>query len=102
VERRGGLPARIEHASEDHLAKGNCGVSATYVTRSWRIDRFVGNHVSIMMGPPISVAWWRQGRPANRREVLAAMEVSIQQVIEAHGLGTVDALWPAFERVLPP
>lgn len=85
------------------VAEHNPGVAATYVTRDWTTQpsRQPG-HFEFLMGSPISVSWWRKGRPATRREVLIGMEGSLQDLIAAHGMERVDRMFADLERLLPP
>lgn len=54
------------------MSTANPGVVAIYITRGYNLRAGLFH-----MGHPESVTWWRQGRPATRKEVLEAMAQGI-------------------------
>jgi hypothetical protein len=84
------------------LAGYNPGVVATYVTREWQTHDNPARGVDFLLGPPISISWWRQGRPASRLDVLIGMKGGIQEFLEVAGLDEFDKRFAALEPFLPP
>lgn len=60
--------------SNEGALKHNPGVTALYVSRSYRLFRAGESSVLVRMGEPERVEWYREGRPATRAEVLEAFE----------------------------
>lgn len=77
--REAGLPENRSIAGIPILR--NPGVSALYVTRTYRIAEVPGG-ILFDMGPPEEVAWWAQARAATRDEVEASI-ASGMHILEA-------------------
>lgn len=90
--------------------KRNPGVACVWVTREWKPFRAqTGNHgVLFNLGDPTHVAFYCEGRPATRAEVLHSVDTGIpllQELANAQGPDAVAALSRMradFERYLPP
>jgi hypothetical protein len=71
---------RRENRKPDHaepagvMNKRNPGVSLAWTSRTWATFRTPQGGLLIDVGEPESVAWFAQGRPATRDEVLASID----------------------------
>lgn len=85
------------------LLPRNPGVSMLYTTKRYEVER-AGPGVIFRMGPPVSVTWTAEGRPATRAEVLASIAsgypalhaLAVKDGPEA--VRALDAARAAFER----
>jgi hypothetical protein len=94
------MPTDIEGPPDGLLADYNPGIAATYVTRTWQVIK--DERPVFILGSPVSVSWWREGRPASRREIINAMELGLPDVVDNVGLTEVHRLFDAFLPLLPP
>ncbi len=61
----------------------NPGVTAIWVTRTFRPVSDGKGGVLVEMGPADRVEWWAEARPATRAEVLASLESGLPALREA-------------------
>lgn len=67
--KRADVSEEIKAGQRGVLLDRNPGVSAIYVTDSFKvIERGI-----CQLGEPISVTWWKEGKPALRREVMESL-----------------------------
>ena len=73
----------------------NPGASLVWITRHYRVvSDGQGGHV-FDLGDPVEVSWWAEGKPAGRRQVLAAFDVGLPKIMEMVQTDTDKA---AFDR----
>lgn len=78
MERREkGLP---EHQEKEGMIKANPGVMAVWTTRHFSIAPVKG--LIFYLGQPEHVTWWKEGRPANREEVMKAFNNGLPRLFE--------------------
>jgi hypothetical protein len=113
VRRTDNIPPGAQEPAGACLMR-NPGVMALWITRSFEtftVNRNspVGNAGTLItIGEPADVTWWREGRPATRDEVQAAVESGLPNLlamaklegpfaVEALGkqVKRAEALWPA-------
>ena len=73
----------------------NPGVTCLWMTREYEVFRDDKGHPLITIGKPEHVTWWREGRPATRDEVLAAIDSGLPillSVARTEGRFSVEAL----------
>lgn len=59
------------------MIKRNPGVTAIYITRSYKLFPDGTGRALIKIGDPITVTWWKEGRTATRAEVDSAIETGL-------------------------
>jgi hypothetical protein len=106
VRRMNDLPTDTKEPPGFALMR-NPGVMCLWITRTFEHFRVDNGHL-LTVGDPADVTWWREGRPATRDEVRAAVESGIPNLLasaKAEGPFAVEelgkqvkraeALWPA-------
>jgi hypothetical protein len=107
VRREDDLSAEIRENMAGFGIKRNPGVTMLWHTRGYEIFRVeTGNGVLITMGEPESVAWYCEGRPATRAEVLESVESGLPNLLEIArlekgGIEHLDRARARFEKWLP-
>lgn len=79
------------------------GAACLWITKSYRLMHESDGRVLFRIGDPISVSWWREGRPATRTEVLQSIESGYPILLEAaqqDGAEAVRDLEAARERAM--
>ena len=72
----------------------NPGVALVWVTRRWQIEQ-LPNGLLWMLGNPVRLGWFAEGRDATREEVIASIESGLpilQEIAQAEGPEAVYAL----------
>jgi hypothetical protein len=73
----------------------NPGVALIWETSTYRAERQPNGGLLFFIGSPTRVSWWREGRPANREEVIESVRTglpALKRVAEADGHGAVEHL----------
>lgn len=88
-----------EHQAPPGIAiNRNPGVAAIWLTTFYKKFR-VGDSWLIEVGPPLDVSFWREGRRANRPEVLNSVETGMPVLMDAAREEGADAVFALGETV---
>lgn len=93
--RKGNLPENYSEPAGEMIER-NPGVTLVWVTRSYEIERH-DDGMLFRIGRPTGVAWWAEGRPATRAEVLASIDSGLPLLREMAWQDGPDAV-AALER----
>jgi hypothetical protein len=86
------------------MIEDNPGMTAIWVTHDYRleVDRQKGG-AGFYLGAPLSVEFWKEGRPATRAEVAAKMDERIpilREVARSEGAEAMSALDLQYRKAL--
>jgi hypothetical protein len=75
--------------------KRNPGVSALWVTRTYKLFKDDNGNPLVEVGDQLEVTWWAEGRPATREEVAASVESGLpelRKLADEEGENSIKAL----------
>jgi hypothetical protein len=83
VRREAGLPENRVEPSGMMLSR-NPGVALVWTSKfgTWRIKRDPNGGVLFDLGEPLKVAWYAEGRPATRDEIMESIESGLPALLE--------------------